>query len=74
MLRQAEEMGTSLGETLAVFSDDMRSKRMLRAEEKAMALPAKLMVPLILFIFPCLLGVLILPAAYRISQSMVGGG
>lgn len=74
MLRQAEEMGTSLGETLAVFSDDMRAKRMLRAEEKAMALPAKLMVPLILFIFPCLLGVLILPAAYRISQSMVGGG
>jgi len=73
MLRQAEEMGTSLGETLAVFSDDMRSKRMLRAEEKAMALPAKLMIPLILFIFPCLLGVLILPAAYRISQSMVGG-
>ena len=74
MLRQAEEMGTSLGETLAVFSDDMRSKRMLRAEEKAMALPAKLMIPLILFIFPCLLGVLILPAAYRISQSMIGGG
>ena len=72
MLRQAEEMGTSLGETLAVFSDDMRGKRMLRAEEKAMALPAKLMIPLILFIFPCLLGVLILPAAYRISQSMIG--
>jgi ABC-type histidine transport system ATPase subunit len=37
MLRQSEEMGTSLGETLTVFSDDMRSKRMLRAEEKAMA-------------------------------------
>lgn len=72
MLRQAEEMGTSLGETLAVFADDMRSKRMLRAEEKAMSLPAKLMIPLILFIFPCLLGVLILPAAFRISQSMVG--
>ena len=74
MLRQAEEMGTSLGETLSIFSDDMRTKRMLRAEEKAMALPAKLMVPLILFIFPCLLGVLILPAAYRVSQSMLGGG
>ncbi len=70
MLRQAEEMGASLGETLAVFSDDMRVKRMLRAEEKAMALPAKLMVPLILFIFPCLLGVLILPAAFRISQTL----
>jgi tight adherence protein C len=72
MLRQAEEMGTSLGETLAVFSDDMRSKRMLRAEEKAMALPAKLMVPLILFIFPCLLGVLILPAAVRIAETLGG--
>jgi tight adherence protein C len=71
MLRQAEEMGTSLGETLAIFSEDMRSKRMLRAEDKAMALPAKLMIPLILFIFPCLLGVLILPAAYRISKTLI---
>ena len=38
MLRQAEDMGTSLGETLSVFSADMRSKRMLRAEEKALGL------------------------------------
>lgn len=72
MLRQTEEMGTSLGETLSVFSDEMRAKRMLRAEEKAMALPAKLIVPLILFIFPCLLGVLILPAGYRIIQQFGG--
>jgi tight adherence protein C len=68
MLRQAEEMGTSLGETLTVFSQDMRSKRMLRAEEKALALSAKLTVPLILFIFPCLLGSLMLPAAARLMQ------
>jgi tight adherence protein C len=68
MLRQSEEMGTSLGDTLRVFADEMRTKRMLRAEAKALALPAKLTVPLILFIFPCLLGILILPAAYRISQ------
>ena len=66
MLRQAEEMGTSLGETLTVFSQDMRSKRMLRAEEKALALSAKLTVPLIIFIFPCLLGSLMLPAAARL--------
>jgi tight adherence protein C len=71
MLRQAEEMGTSLGETLAVFSDDMRTKRMLHAEEKAMALPAKMMLPLILFIFPCLIGVLMLPAAYRIKETLM---
>jgi tight adherence protein C len=66
MLRQAEEMGTSLGETLTVFSQDMRSKRMLRAEEKALALSAKLTLPLILFIFPCLLAALMLPAAARL--------
>jgi tight adherence protein C len=71
MLRQAEEMGTSLGETLNIFSIDMRSKRMLYAEEKAMALPAKMMLPLILFIFPCLIGVLMLPAAYRIKEAMM---
>jgi tight adherence protein C len=68
MLRQAEEMGTSLGETLTVFSQDMRSKRMLRAEEKALELSAKLTVPLIMFIFPCLLGALMLPAAARLMQ------
>ena len=68
MLRQAEEMGTSLGETLSVFSQDMRAKRMLRAEEKALALSAKLTVPLILFIFPCLMGVLMLPVIFRISH------
>jgi tight adherence protein C len=68
MLRQAEEMGTSLGDTLTVFSQDMRAKRMLRAEEKALALSAKLTVPLILFIFPCLLGALMLPAAARLMH------
>lgn len=73
MLRQAEEMGTSLGETLAVFSRDMRAKRMLKAEEKALALSAKLTVPLILFIFPCLLGALMLPAAARIVKMMGAG-
>ncbi|WP_421937116.1 type II secretion system F family protein [Phenylobacterium sp.] len=74
MLRQAEEMGTSLGETLSVFSADMRSKRMLRAEEKALGLSAKLTVPLILFIFPSLLGALMLPAAVRLVKVFSNGG
>jgi tight adherence protein C len=70
MLRQAELMGSSLGETLSVFAAEMRTKRMLRAEEKAMALPAKLVVPMILFIFPCLLITLMLPAAFKVMQEM----
>lgn len=67
MLRQAEEMGTSLGATLRIFSADMRQRRILIAEEKAMALPAKLTLPLILFVFPVLLGVLILPAIAKMQ-------
>jgi tight adherence protein C len=68
MLRQAEEMGTSLGQTLRVFSADMRQRRILHAEEKAMALPAKLTLPLIFFVFPVLLGVLTLPAVVMLGE------
>lgn len=70
MLRQSEELGTSIGQTLRIFSDEMREKRMLTAEEKALALPAKLVVPLILFVFPSLLGVLLLPAIIRMMWVM----
>ena len=67
MLKQSEEMGSSLGSALRTFSDEMRTKRMLRAEEKAMALPAKMTVPLIIFIFPTILLMMFLPAAARLS-------
>ena len=70
MLRQAEEMGTSLGQTLRVFSADMRKRRILMAEEKAMALPAKLTLPLIIFVFPVLLGVLIMPAVVKMQGAL----
>jgi len=70
MLRQAEEMGTSLGQTLRVFSADMRQRRILYAEEKAMALPAKLTLPLIFFVFPVLLGVLTLPAVFMLGRTL----
>ncbi len=70
MLKQAEEMGSSIGIALRTFSDDMRNKRMLLAEEKAMALSAKLTVPLILFIFPTLMIMLLLPAGIRLAEAL----
>lgn len=70
MLRQADEMGSSVGQTLRVFSKDMRQKRMLAAEEQALALSAKLSLPLILFVFPTLLGVLMLPAMVRVFETI----
>lgn len=70
MLKQAEEMGSSVGQALRTFSDDMRHKRMMKAEEKAAALSAKLTVPLILFIFPTIMVMLMLPAGIRIMAGM----
>ena len=70
MLKQAEDMGSSVGAALRTFSEDMRAKRMLKAEEKAMALSAKLTVPLILFIFPTIMVLLLVPAAIRLMESL----
>ncbi len=70
MLKQAEDMGSSIGAALRTFSEDMRAKRMLKAEEKAMALSAKLTVPLILFIFPTIMVLLLVPAAIRLMESL----
>jgi tight adherence protein C len=65
LLQQSEELGSSLTEALRVYSDDMRHKRMSIAEEKAYALPAKLSVPLIMFIFPVIIVVILLPVYVR---------
>ena len=70
MLKQAEEMGSSMGKALRTFADDMRHKRMMRAEEKAMGLSAKLTVPLIMFIFPTIMIMLLLPAGIRIKDGL----
>ena len=70
MLKQAEDMGSSIGKALRVFSEDMRAKRMLIAEEKAMALSAKLTVPLILFIFPTIMAIILVPAGLRIMAAL----
>jgi len=70
MLRQAEEMGSSLGKSLRIFADEMRNKRTMRAEEKAMALPAKMTVPLILFIFPSIMAMLLVPAGIRMMEGL----
>lgn len=66
LLQQSEELGSSLTQSLRAYSDDMRNKRLMKAEEKAYALPAKLVVPLTLFVFPVLLVVIILPVVISV--------
>ncbi|NJO22289.1 MAG: type II secretion system F family protein [Sphingomonadales bacterium] len=69
LLQQTEELGTNLSSALRVFSEEMRARRLLRAEERAHALPVKLVLPLALFVFPVMLVVALLPLFVRIHKA-----
>lgn len=77
MLTQADKFGTSIGESLRVFSDDLRHKRQVRAEEMAAKVPTKMLVPLVVFIFPSIIMVILGPAVIQIIRTimpMLSGG
>ena len=69
MLVQAEQFGTSIGKTLRVHSDTLRTKRIQEIEEKAAKLSVKLLFPLVLFIFPSLFLVVLGPAVLVMADS-----
>lgn len=57
-LVQAERMGTAIGETFAILSEDMRLERFRRGERIAMQAPIKILIPLIFCILP-VIGIII---------------
>ena len=67
LIQQSDELGSSISNALRVYSDDMRHKRMSRAEEKAYALPAKLTVPMMVCIFPAIFIVILAPVIVRLA-------
>lgn len=73
LLRQSSALGSDIGEALRVFSEDMRDKRLLRAEEAANKLSVKIVLPLGLFIFPVVLLVIMLPVIVRLLAVMARG-
>lgn len=68
-LRQAEQLGVPLAQTLRVQALEMREKRRFRAEERANRLPIQMIFPLGFCIFPALFIVILGPAAIRLSQT-----
>jgi tight adherence protein C len=68
---QAEKYGTPLARAFKVLSQEQRTERMLRAEEKAGRLPATMTVPMMLFILPALFIVLIGPAVLDILDNFI---
>src|SRR5665647_2656383 len=66
LINQSLDLGSSITDALRVYSDDMRHKRLSRAEEKAYALPAKLSLPMMVCIFPVIFVVILLPVYIRL--------
>lgn len=71
MLVQSDRFGTSVAQALRVHAENLRTKRRLRAEEAAAKIALKLLFPLIFFIFPSMLLVLLGPALISIHRVML---
>jgi tight adherence protein C len=71
MLIQTERFGTSISQSLRVFSDDMRMRRRQRAEEMSAKTTVKMVPPLVFFIFPALMVVILGPAVITLVRQMM---
>jgi tight adherence protein C len=72
LLIQSDTHGTSITTSLRVFSDEMRSHRMLRAEEAAQKISAKLSMVLIATFMPALFIWVVAPVAFRLLAAFTG--
>lgn len=71
MLVQTDRFGTSVAQSLRVFSDDLRIKRRQRAEEMSAKTTVKMVPPLIFFIFPALMVVILGPAVLTLLRQLM---
>ena len=69
---QAETLGVSIAKILRIQSEQMRTKRRQRAEEKANKAPIKMLFPMVFLIFPALFIILLGPAALIIMETNFG--
>lgn len=69
---QADQLGVSMGKILRIQSDQMRVKRRQRAQEKAHQAPIKMMIPMVLLIFPSIWIVLLGPAVIQVKNVFLG--
>jgi tight adherence protein C len=70
MIIQSEKFGTSLALALKVYAEDLRKKRMRKAEEAVARAGIKMLFPVLLFILPALFIVTLVPAVLSVIRSM----
>jgi tight adherence protein C len=71
LLIQTDALGGSIAQSLRTYSNEMRTHRMLKAEEKAMRLPVLLTVPLVLFILPVIMTAVLLPPYLDAARTLI---
>ena len=69
LLAETERFGTPIARALHDFSQQLRTRRRQKAEEAAAKLKVKIMFPLVLCIFPCLIVVLLGPAMLSLKDA-----
>ena len=65
LIIQSEEMGTPLANVLRSYAEDMRNRRILRAEEIAGKIPVKILFPMMVFFFPIVFVIILGPMAVQ---------
>jgi tight adherence protein C len=71
-MNQADTFGVSISRVLRVQSEEMRTRRRQRAQERAFAAPVKMVFPLVLCVFPAMFVLLIGPAAIELQDALLG--
>lgn len=70
ILIQTDRFGTSISDTLRIFAQSIREERSFAAEEAAEKMSVKLLIPMVLFIFPATLIVMVGPAVLSLSKAL----
>ncbi len=71
LIIQSDKLGSSIAQALKCYAIEMREGRKMRAEEKAHRLPVLISIPLVAFMLPTMIGVLILPGAILVKRDLL---
>jgi tight adherence protein C len=69
-MTQGEQLGVSTAQIMRTLAEEMRKKRKAAAEERAQKAPIKMLFPLLIFIFPAMFVVILVPALIRIADTL----